>query len=664
MSALSFVALSLQTTHLDPATVSKASYVKLVDGNITRLDAIPVIPPTSQSHANPEDLEVQTGGQITWGDALSQLSMMIGKLPIVSYYRDADKEIFQAASRKVDAPLPPFQWLDCRALARELLPDLPEYQLSTVLKALDLYQDHADSTMVEQTAQIVLELADRQGATTVLELWGDLYDQPDEILGLEATLEGLAWSEPTRGESAETSPSNGATGPAVPPVAGVPGLTQLSGPEIQNTQTQLPDEPSVESSDGVENEIGAASEETAETTQAVAAAEGDREWPGASQRLYEDAASDTAPEEEQITEDNGGSTAQSVLDDQSLEQPEFLKVPLRDEPAEVAFEHESVSEKHDDAVNPPSEDAAVALTANETVEDEPTLIPDETDPVAHGVAASPEPSVEDTDAHPPESSSGSTARSVRESENLGQPEFLKLQLDDEAHEDIDEEQIETATPADGLVGNTVAQPGNPESDPVQPAEPVSLQEPVEEETTPGNAVLGDLTNDDKDADLDEPSTTPEVEEAHDYATPALADTPDPNHDATEQHVADAPAQAKPFQPVDQVVTPTTPSVTGLDSTRTVATTPYVEVRDKDRTTDDGYGTSSSRSGRVLGLLGMLIFGMLTVVGLTLTVLATLLFFTTNNLLLETKIAGVVLTAAITLLSLLMTTLSYRSFRRR
>lgn len=656
MSALSFVALSLQTTHLDPATVSKASYVKLVDGNITRLDAIPVIPPTSQSQASAEDFE----GQTTWSDALSQLSMMIGKLPIVSYYRDADKEIFLAASRKAGASLPPFQWLDCRALARELLPELPEYQLSTVLKALDLYQDHADSTMVEQTAQIVLELARRQGATTVLELWGDLYDQPDELLGLEATLEGLAWSEPTREESGET-----ATSPAVPPAAVVPGLTQASVPDPQDTQSQLPDEPHIDSSNGVEDELGTPSEETDASAPVIASAEDERDWLDESHSPSEDVAPGIAfDDEESITEDHDGSTAPSVLDDENLEQPELLKVPLRDEPADATFEHETSSENKDDAVPPSSQDAEIPVSASDGVTDESIRDQGATSLSDNGVVAPSAPLVETPEDPHQGSSSGSTARSVLETENLGQPEFLKGPLDDEAHDDIDEEPAELTLPEEALKGDTTGQPGAPEEDSVETAEPVSRQEPVEEDTTPGSLTLSDLSNDHEDAVIDEPSTTPVVEGIHDDASAELVDAPHPNREATEQPVEDSQAQAKPFQPVDQVIAPTTPPVPGTGSTRSVTTTTYVEEHDMDRPQNDESRTSSSRSGRILGLLGIIVFGVLTIVGLTLTVLATMLFFTTNNLLLETQIAGVVLTAAITLLSLLMTTLSYRSFRRR
>src|SRR5699024_9521076 len=73
--------------------------------------------------------------------------------------------------------------------ARKYLPDLPEFQLSTELKSLDLYDEYADSDSVEQTTQIVFELARHHEATSVEELWGELYDQPDKLLGLGAGVE-------------------------------------------------------------------------------------------------------------------------------------------------------------------------------------------------------------------------------------------------------------------------------------------------------------------------------------------------------------------------------------------------------------------------------------------------------------------------------------------
>ena len=64
------------------------------------------------------------------------------------------------------------------------------------------------------------------------------------------------------------------------------------------------------------------------------------------------------------------------------------------------------------------------------------------------------------------------------------------------------------------------------------------------------------------------------------------------------------------------------------------------------------------------MVGMIVFGLLTLVGAILTVMATLAFFTANNILMETKVTGVVLTSAIALLSLLMATMSYRMYRRK
>src|SRR5699024_8642378 len=150
MSTLSFVALSMQTTHLDPATDSKASCLKLVDGNSTLVDAITSIPPATQSETGSNNPEKA----VAWPEAIGQLSMVFGKLPIVSYYRDAAKEIFQAASRRSDIAPPTFHWLDCRALARQALPVLADHPPSTVLKPLDLFEHYMHGDTDDHTTHI------------------------------------------------------------------------------------------------------------------------------------------------------------------------------------------------------------------------------------------------------------------------------------------------------------------------------------------------------------------------------------------------------------------------------------------------------------------------------------------------------------------------------
>lgn len=554
MSALSFVALSLQTTHLDPATVCKASYIKLVDGNITRLDAIPIIPPGTE----PEDSSDNPQEATTWDDALAQLRMMVGKLPVVSYYRDADKEIFQAASRRTGVTPPTFQWLDCRALARELLPDLPEYQLSTVLKALDLYNDHADSSTVEQTAHIVLQLAERQGATTVSQLWGELYDQPDELLDLEATLEGLSSPETSDEgiDDAEGTPAApSAIGSAVPVVAAISESGSPSTAASSSVSTAQ-DEPEEESS--------------------VEAAGSD---------ALNDEPADEADE---IPEDEEPVEPQEIPEEGLADEAEPHTTPLEagHEPSAEATE----SADNTDTVLPETETEA----EDETLDD-----------------------VGD-----------STAQSVIESENLEQPEFLKVPIHDEpAEEDLhryDHEQ--TSSESEHLDDETVKEE--------------STEAPANLEEQPTEPIDTELLNATEQSDEEPPAQTAPIETIRPLE---------------ESHAEEARA---PEPSKDPELTPAT------EQTSAVATTQYVEVPPAQQRASEEKTPSPFTAARIFGLLGMIVFGVLTVVGLVLTVMATLLFFTSNNLLLETKIAGVVLTGAVTLLSLLMTSLSYRSFRRK
>src|SRR5699024_10878464 len=66
--------------------------------------------------------------------------------------------------------------------------------------------------------------------------------------------------------------------------------------------------------------------------------------------------------------------------------------------------------------------------------------------------------------------------------------------------------------------------------------------------------------------------------------------------------------------------------------------------------------------RDLGFFGVFGFVLLPVVGVVLTVMATMLFFTVNSLMLVYRCACVILSGAISLLSLLMTVMSFKSFR--
>ncbi|GAA4476066.1 hypothetical protein GCM10023190_12820 [Enteractinococcus fodinae] len=559
MSSLSFVAISMQTTHLDPATVSQAAYLKMVDGQITRLDNIFIIPPTSEAGTDgPSDA-------VPWSEALSQLGMVIGKLPIVSYYRDADKEIFQAASRRSGTELPHFQWLDCRALARELLPDLPDHQPSTVLKALDIYDEHADSGTVEQTAQIVLKLAEHHAATTLTELWGDLYDQPDDLLDLEANLTGPPSPE-TKLPAEDAEDQHGSVDARL--LMTVSTEDQPLPPPPQN-----PEDAGMQSLDELAAETGPAAEHpTGMEATSVAISESSG-LPTQDSSVPADSRSDSnngiAPELDAVeegTEDLGDSTAQSVIESENLEQPEFLKVTDPIEPHD-----NEISEPHNNptAFETTAPEASEANEANEQLHDPGPVELEGTDERDQPS----EPQAPDSKA-----------------------DQLPLAVEDE--------------PA--TIGETSSPAGGADSEP--------------------------------DAGQDEPAET-DSEDSAEISPPQPA------------------ATTKPFDPVYQVVTPAPVPRPGGARSSSSTRTDRAEVNSQPSPAHESR-KSAARTGRMWGILGIIVFGLLTIVGAILTVMATMLFFTANSLLLETKIAGVILTGAITLLSLLMTTLSYRTYRRK
>lgn len=486
MSALSFVALELQTTHLDPASVSQASYVKLVNSNITRIAAWSVIPPTA---ADTSTNFVEDA--MPWGETLPQLNMMVGPLPVVSYYRDADKEVFQAASRHVGQTPPELHWLDCRELARKYLPDLPEFQLSTVLKALHLFTEYGDSDSVEQTAQIVLELARRENKATVEELWGDLYDQPDKILGLDAGLEGLNFVA-----TPETEPAT----------------EDAPAPERDETQAGTPAEDS-----------GTAAGDDSQAS--------------------------------------GGIDEEPPVDDVPVvnQEPESTEP---DKPGPIVPEPTNDEAQFDDASGP-----ADHLAADGELEDRLAV---------HNI------DVEDPVAEEEPEAEHAVPQTLDEREEF-----------DEHPEPVEETELEAGPSRtdDGALER--------ENDSAE-EQTLPAAEPAETEPNEPKPVVDASSSD---------SQPEQVAVATRSAT-------------SESNLADAP----------------------------------------ERSMEEPHRTRKSNALRILGFIGVFGFGLLTVVGLVLTIMAVMLFFTENTLLLETKIAGVVLTGALSLLSMLMTTISFQSFR--
>lgn len=574
MSALSFVALELQTTHLNPASVSQASYVKLVNGNVTLVNSWPVIPPTANGTA-PHGSSQQTK---TWSEALSQLTMMVGTLPIVSYYRDADKEVFQAASRHIGETPPEFHWLDCRELAKRYLPDLPEFQLSTVLESLDLLPEYGDSDSVEQTSQIVLELARRHDAGSIEDLWGDLYDQPDKILGIEAGIEGL-------------------------------NFIAESMPFASETTTEHLDEASVGQSSDAEERIVTETPVEPDAEPSVHQDQGDDSVAAFDDETTHEKPEDTRPSESENEPAVGTATQAGApvvppaaeLDDPSERFQDELGAPEKP-PAEVTQADTSDSESVDEV--PVFLQTAAAEPVDEPT---PTDGPETHEEVDEHDSAESEPE-SDTSAHVRPSSAIETSGEASEA------------------------------PAEEAAGSVAEMPELLQHTTLEPAD---VPEAAEEPESVDNA-----------ADLDpaDPvvhSATGTQPGAEDRTSPIASEKP-------------ADEAAEPTDPDKNVVLDQPVRATSPEARTAIPTFETVEVAE--RPVREPRGPKKSRTIRTLGFVGVFGFGLLTIVGLVLTVMAGMLFFTDNALMLETKIAGIILTGAITLLSLLMTTISFTSFR--
>ncbi|GAA4117889.1 hypothetical protein [Enteractinococcus coprophilus] len=585
MSKLSFVALSLQTTHLDPASVSRVTYVKLVDGNITRQDDIPIIPPTGKLKATDEQAE---RSHITWNATLEKLGMMIGKLPIVSYYRDADKEIFHAASRQLNIEPPVLHWLDCRELARKLLPELPDVQLSTVLKTLDLYDDYADSSAVEQTTQIVIALAQRQDAQTVAQLWDELYNQPENLLGLDSTFEGAADSgSSTDDDDVIDAPSAAEVLPFAPAV-GAAGQTE------QAEQAAEPIFADAAPAEATQDESGDAPASPGhapsldEATEVASSTQTDTQLPAAHAETAVDQVLPPAPGSDEL--------------------PLFLQEPTRDERDDL----------HTEATEPDAQPDTAAELAGATATSSSQSV------------GSDDESVESLDAALDEETRVDEA--VEESHTEHSQPLAPPALNKKSVEPADDVPVERV-----------------DEDAVDPHEPETSRAFLEE-TAPEVIAQQDIE-----------SAAPEQAEPADLVAADEVFSDSPQEEPHPAEAKEAPVLATTARP--PVVTPIGDRASQpTDSMAQPQTAHAVKVSDRPRVSRTS--RPASNVNQIFGFVGLFVFGLLSIIGIVLVVMASMLFFTENSLMLETKIAGMILTLAITLLSLLMTSVSYRSFRQK
>lgn len=612
MSKLSFVALSLQTTHLDPASVSKAAYVKLVDGNITRQDELPIIPPTSMPLVTEQTDELGT----PWNEALAQLGMMIGKLPIVSYYRDADKEIFHAASRQFNVEPPPFHWLDCRELARKLLPDLPDVQLSTVLKILDLYEDFADSSAVEQTTQIVIALAHRHGANTVAQLWDELYDHPDAPLGLDSTFHGVA---APGGTAEDDEVIDGPLAAEVLPFAATAGIATQSQ-QTPDIAVVTPEESAQEG-----EAAGEMPQEEPLTPPQLLINEQDEDdsasqaEPVATPLESSDPAPQEMPPTPPITADE--------------EVPVFLQEPSgKSQDGEVS-KLLDIEEPGEDHAEPPGVTEASLEDTSDTDEnalgavDETTHSTDDLIESPTPAEAAPSEDIEASQLSDSGSDEPTPSIPVEESPAIGDTTPDEIAVEDE---------IEPHDPSEPAF---LKEPVSVENEP-KPDEPELVKEPIWDESEPPISEPVAVTQ------TEPPAQAPifsQIESSAEHS-PEFANL----------RAEESPLTAAPVNRRAQAVSDWDSAIQRDVQAIKIAERPQVRQA----------VTRASKTHRIFGLIGLVVFGALSAIGMVLTVMAVMLFFTENSLMLETKIAGVILTVAITLLSLLMTNVSYRSFRTK
>ena len=158
----------------------------------------------------------------------------------------------------------------------------------------------------------------------------------------------------------------------------------------------------------------------------------------------------------------------------------------------------------------------------------------------------------------------------------------------------------------------ISQPHTPEPQTFDP-QVDQLSSAVEDESAPDEEAVS------SSGDVASQGPTREDESAETNSPEVAETTPQPS------------ATTKPFDPVYQHITPAAVPRPGKKGPATSATTDVVEADARSSTAQESR-KAAARTGRLWGIVGMVVFGLLTLVGAILTVMATMLFFTENNLL--------------------------------
>ena len=138
------IVLDLETTGLDPFRdqIVELGALEVKDGQILRsLQALIAIkgslPPAIARLTGITDQEIQAQGQ-PLAEVLEAFLHFAGELPILSHNASFDRSFLHAACRRLGRPLPDNAYIDSCALARKLLPDVPNWKLSTLAAHLDI----------------------------------------------------------------------------------------------------------------------------------------------------------------------------------------------------------------------------------------------------------------------------------------------------------------------------------------------------------------------------------------------------------------------------------------------------------------------------------------------------------------------------------------------
>lgn len=178
MNGMNFTAIDVETANSNRGSVCAVGITVVRAGQIERAVEWHVKPEAGLGSFSPRNVAIQgitaemARSGNSWAKSLDAIASLAEDYPLVAYNAPFDRSAILQASEFSGLQAPTNEFHCALALSRRLL-TLEAYKLSHVVAelGLDPFDHHQAGADAAACAQVVLSLAEREGADTVSDLW-------------------------------------------------------------------------------------------------------------------------------------------------------------------------------------------------------------------------------------------------------------------------------------------------------------------------------------------------------------------------------------------------------------------------------------------------------------------------------------------------------------